>query len=114
MAVEEGVSKWAAIVDSPVTDETKIIPTDEPNSTDPDPISKWSGLDIKDDVNTDSYTYDNRVNIDLNNYRDELGGDIFLPEGDSGIDILNADRADNQAWYNQRGNSRCSTNSPRP
>ena len=104
MAVEENVSKWAAIVDSPATDETKITHTVEPSSADPEPVSKWASLDIKDDVNTDSYTYDNRADIDLDNYRDELGGDIFLPEGDNGIDILNADRADNQSWYNQAGN----------
>ena len=100
-------SKWAALVEADGAEETKVIPTDDVETTLPDQgaeVSKWANLDPSGEYSTTDITYDDRVNLNVDDYRDELGGDIFLPDGENGIDILNKDRATNQAWYNQAGN----------
>ena len=89
----EEESKWDALVENDAAEDTNIIPTDEvkvdPPAGEGAETSKWDGLDIEGEYDTTDITYDDRVNINVDDYRDELGGDIFLPDGDNGIDILN-------------------------
>ena len=103
---EDKISKWDSLIESPSAQETKVIPTDQQTETlDKEPVtSKWDNLSEEGESKAENITYDKRYDINVNDYRDELGSDIFMPEGDNGVDILNHNRAKNQALYDQVGN----------
>lgn len=96
---------------NPNIDRTKIIPTDkklpevDPLVDGTDPIDKsekpFGGLVINNSEPTP--VYDNIVSIDIDDYRAELGNDIFLPDF-GGVDALDSQRANAQGWLTQAGN----------
>jgi hypothetical protein len=100
----QDVNKWDAIVDTFADEETKIVPTDPVDSTEEVAPSKWDAMDFDKSDKVLDITYDDTVELDVEEYRDEFGADVFLPQGDNGIDILNQERAERQPWYDQAGN----------
>lgn len=95
------------IVETVANEETNIVNNNEVSTepNDPPVKSKWHDAvqNTEGDFKQDDSIRDNYIDLNPDDYRDELGDDIYLPEVD-GINSLNAQRADNQAWYQQAGN----------
>lgn len=115
------------IVDSQSADETKVLPTDQSQeevqkleykptndlkantsttstpdsdqeSIEEDPYAKFT----YDETRKPDVQYDERFNIDVDDYKDILGSSIYITS--SGIDGLNKSRAINQSTWDQAGN----------
>ena len=98
--------KWSNIVesDSELTNtESKENNTENASLSIPDkaPVSKWSSISQNGESLSDVIS-DNEFEVDLEDYRDYLGEDIYI--GSDGIEGLNKERANAQSWYGQAAN----------
>jgi hypothetical protein len=101
--------KFKNIVYNPELENTKVTPIEdatenikeETTKTEP-VVKKFPGLKFSQDLES-NITYDKSYNIDLDEYRGQLGSDIYMPGTEDGIDVLNRSRADNQSAFEQAG-----------
>ena len=99
--------KFKNIVYSPELENTKVNQTEETkveniDPTDP-PKKKYPGINFNTELES-NITYDKNYDINLGEYSDELGSNIYMPQTDDGIDVLNQTRADQQGVFSQAGN----------